>query len=252
MLESGCTATVSDLRTSIEAGITNILNMFPSSPEVILTGYCMPANSSTDLGGCSEPSSFANLWTALEQSAAAAGVTYVESVSACGGSTSPPTYSDSNYFQSQDPIHLNNQVCAFFTRSAAQNAFGCASATYDCPTYDCDIPGLDEQCTGGNDHELHSVCRKLQRSLRDDVGTKSRPRRRSLLQLLEDGYYDTQFRPTMVQDRSVFTLRGEGFSATTAEAPNGITCDEELLHALERNGKCHRRHHHVRRYVMRL
>jgi len=144
MLGSGCSATVETLKTAITSGINNIKTLVSGSPEFILTGYCMPQMGG-EADGCNSPGDFENLFMALQQAAAETGVTYVESVGACGGSSS--TYSEAEYFF--DRIHLNNRgYCTFFARTEAQTAFGCGAATYDCSAVNCDIPGLNEQCAG--------------------------------------------------------------------------------------------------------
>lgn len=155
-LEPQCAATASDLTAKITASINAVKQKAPGVP-ILMTGYCMPKGIEGEGSGCDTPQKFENLRKAVADAAGADdSVTYVDSIAACGGSTS--AWSASKYFQ--DAIHLNNKgYCKVLTQADVQTALGCEQATYDCENVPCMIPGLDKHCSDPTEGTCVDCCK---------------------------------------------------------------------------------------------
>ena len=127
----GCAATASDIQSVVSSAIQNIkTNIAPGAKKYLTTCYCQP-HIPEEGSACNTPEKVAPLCEGIKlASDADADVTYVPSLSACGGSVT--SFSNAGYFE--DAIHLNKRgFCKFFTRSEIQTLFECnAQPTIDC------------------------------------------------------------------------------------------------------------------------
>jgi len=137
-LNTGCSASKSTLVSAIKAAINAVKTKYPSAT-IVMTGYCMAMSNEE----CANQGDYTNLAEALQQATDETSVTFVDSISACGGSIS--SWSTSGYFQ--DFIHLNNRgYCKVFTQSVVQSGFACGERSYDCDAASCQITGLSQHC----------------------------------------------------------------------------------------------------------
>lgn len=140
----GCDNADDVLAAKLIASIEAVKAKAPSA-KLVMTGYCMPADV-PPVGpdsSCNTPEKLNSMMAVLKHAAERIGATFVNSVTACGGSST--SWSNKKYFQ--DPIHLNNRgYCKLFTQSEVQAAFGCQAANYDCDSVAPIIRGRDQLC----------------------------------------------------------------------------------------------------------
>jgi len=128
---SDCNPNLNRIKADVLRTINNVRAAAPAAVQIVLTGYCQPLRSICQENESNGPESFASFQAAIGAAVAEAGegVTFVDSLGACGGSAT--AWSSKTYLK--DAYHLNrNGYCATWTMPEVQLALGCQRATYDC------------------------------------------------------------------------------------------------------------------------
>ena len=134
----GCALTRADVASRVTAAVNALKAAAPAGTTIILPSYCMASSAMADgvLGYCTTIAQFNSLNGGIQDAANAdSSVTFIDSVGACGGSTS--TYSNDAYLAS--PVAMNIKgYCKQYTMPAFTAALQCGDLGTD--SFNCDLP----------------------------------------------------------------------------------------------------------------
>ena len=135
----GCGLTRANVASRVTAAVNALKSAAPAGTSIILPAYCMPTSAMGEgvLGDCNSISQFNDLNGGIQDAANAdAAVTFIDSVGACGGSSS--TYSPADTYLTS-PVEMNIKgYCKVYTIPAFQSAMQCGAMGTD--SYNCELP----------------------------------------------------------------------------------------------------------------
>jgi len=148
--DSGCSISKAQLKSRLESSILAIKAIVPGI-SIVLTGYPIMAVEAP----CTIATFLAVVHGAMEEIAAADGaVTFWDMAELCGGTISPESQGDAQYFV-EDGIHMDdNGYQKLWTNSALQLAFGCSGLSSPSPS---PSPSHDNDDADGDDDSASAL-----------------------------------------------------------------------------------------------